>query len=298
MNPWFLILLLFFSSVCHAHSTGIPSGPWWTHWNGSPLIIFNLSLMTLIYVLSWNKMQSLPQHPLPLWRKRTYLIGIFFLVISLLSPVDTLSDSLAWVHMLQHTILMMIAAPALALGLPQHLLQRVLPAKIMVQLRTPRAFLRRSIFSTFGRPVFILFLYGITIWIWHLPLLYEKALHDPWVHDFQHLSFFITSFLFWRLIFTPLNKPLHLPGAAIIYLFVTSLHSMILGVLMAFSPVAWYAPYIESAPKFGLTAVEDQQIAGLIMWMPAGTTYVVAALYMILKLIESTSGTPSINKVK
>lgn len=243
-------------------------------------------------------MQRLPQHPLPAWRRWTYLLGMFFLFISLISPVDTLSDSLAWVHMLQHTTLMMVAAPALALGLPQQLLQRVLTPQTMRKLRAPRVFLRNPFFSMLGRPLSILFLYGLTIWIWHVPLLYEAALHDSFVHDIQHLSFFITSFLFWRLIFTPTKRPLHLPGAAIIYLFVTSLHSMILGVLMAFSPTVWYAPYIESAPNFGLTAVEDQHIAGLIMWMPAGTTYVVAALYMILKLIDSTAGTTNIQKIK
>lgn len=73
------------------------------------------------------------------------------------------------------------------------------------------------------------------------------------------------------------------------YLFVTSLHAMILGVLMALSPVVWYTPYIATAPRFGLSALQDQNAAGLIMWMPAGTTYVAVAVFLFIKLITRVS---------
>jgi putative membrane protein len=120
-------------------------------------------------------------------------------------------------------------------------------------------------------------LHGATLWAWHIPALYEAALADPWLHWLQHLSFFGTALLFWRaLLQSPERERAY--GAAVFYLFVTSLHTGFLGILLAVARRPIYPLQTGAAHDWGLTPLEDQQLAGLVMWIPAGFVYAGAAL--------------------
>jgi cytochrome c oxidase assembly factor CtaG len=133
----------------------------------------------------------------------------------------------------------------------------------MRQLRVP------LLWSSITSPFRALVLHGLAIWIWHAPRLFDAAMNHEAIHVAQHASFFCTGLLFWSSVLRPRRREMR--GQAVLALFATSVHSGVLGALLTFSRSAWYAPY-------GAGAIEDQQLAGLIMWIPASVVYLVASL--------------------
>jgi cytochrome c oxidase assembly factor CtaG len=122
--------------------------------------------------------------------------------------------------------------------------------------------------------------HAVVLWTWHLPALYEGTLDSDLVHTAQHASFLVTALLFWYALLHGSERRLK-RGVAVLYLFGTALHSGILGALLTFADYPWYARYAGTTPAWGLTPLEDQQLAGLIMWIPGGVTYLVAALALV-----------------
>ena len=120
-------------------------------------------------------------------------------------------------------------------------------------------------------------LHAIALWIWHLPVLFEAALASELVHSLQHGCFLGAALLYWTSLLRP-RRDAEGRGAAVLSLFATTLHSSILGVLLTLGTVAWYPLYGERSAAWGLTALEDQQLAGLVMWVPGGFVYMGAAL--------------------
>lgn len=121
-------------------------------------------------------------------------------------------------------------------------------------------------------------LHAAALWLWHLPGLYQAALLSPLVHWLEHASFLGSALLFWGVALSP-QRQRSLVGVLLI--FTTALHSSILGALMTFSGSVWYPLYNARALTFSLSAIEDQQLAGLIMWIPGGVVYLVAALWLL-----------------
>ena len=124
-------------------------------------------------------------------------------------------------------------------------------------------------------------LHTTALWIWHIPALYEAALAHEWVHAVQHLSFFGTGLLFWWVLAHGHYGRAGY-GAAVLFVFATALHSGFLGALITLSPRIWYEPYADAPSTSGLSPLEDQQIAGLIMWVPASVVFSGAALAFLL----------------
>lgn len=287
-------LIFFFLNPAWAHSGGHLHGPWWQHWNFSLLVCLNLIVITGCYVAGYVKRRRrFPSDKQAGGQLGVFFLGIFFLFLALVSPLDPLSDFLGWVHMLQHTTLMMIAAPLLALSSLPYVNQWVLSKFLAKKIWVLKNVVKKSVIGRVSYPLAIFWLYTFTLWIWHLPAMYEAALSISFIHDFQHLSFFFTSYWFWVLILDPYAKRSLGPEVSLVYLFVSSIHAMILGVLMALSPHVWYKPYVETAPLLGWDSLQDQQLAGLIMWMPAGISYLFAAIYMFVKIFSpSKAATP------
>jgi cytochrome c oxidase assembly factor CtaG len=129
-------------------------------------------------------------------------------------------------------------------------------------------------------------LHGVAIWAWHAPLLFDAAVVNVAMHRLQHLSFFLTAILFWWSVLRSSES-----GAAAWHLFITMLHTGILGALMALAPRVLYAAQTSTALEWGLTPLEDQQLAGLIMWVPAGTIYAGAALALTATWVRHSSDT-------
>jgi cytochrome c oxidase assembly factor CtaG len=120
-------------------------------------------------------------------------------------------------------------------------------------------------------------IHAVALWVWHIPVLFEAVLEREWVHTLQHLSFFLSALLFWWALIHGRERALGY-GAAVLFLFTTALHSGLLGALITFAPNVWYPGYLKTTQTWGLTPLEDQQLGGLIMWIPAGLVYVVAGL--------------------
>jgi putative membrane protein len=186
-----------------------------------------------------------------------FSLGWLTVAASLLSPLHHYAEQLLWAHMIQHELLMVVAAPLLVLGRPLEAWSWVL------RMRVPKIL---------ADPLFAWALHALGIWLWHAPAFFEAAVRSEWIHLAQHASFFVPAAIFWWTVFAPNAKPL----AAVASLFTTMLHTGALGALMTLSRATWY-------PGYGL---DDQQLAGLVMWIPAGTVYPLAALWVISRYLR------------
>jgi cytochrome c2 len=120
-------------------------------------------------------------------------------------------------------------------------------------------------------------LHAAALWIWHIPRLFQATLTSELAHASQHLSFFGTALCFWWALLTRQQGPQG-QGVAVLAVFTTALHSSLLGALLTLAPTPWYPAYAHTTAAWGLTPLEDQQLGGLVMWIPAGAVYLLAAL--------------------
>jgi len=208
-----------------------------------------------------------------------FATGWLTLVVALSPWIDEWSEQSLAAHMLQHELLMIVAAPLMAGGAPLLAMLWAMPSRVRHGLiatvqRTPAPICWRTI----AAPSSAFLLYGLALWIWHVPTLYDAALAHEGVHIIQHLCFFGTAALFWwGIVHGRQGRTGY--GAAVVYLFVTAVHGGVLGALLTVSPRVWYAPYLAHHPA-GLTSLEDQQLAGLLMWVPAGLAFTAGALFL------------------
>lgn len=276
---------------------------WWAAWNWPPLVIANLVAVTALYVWCWRRQPTVDKElansrrvgEVATWRAWVFAAAILTLCIALLSPLDSLSERLGWVHMVQHTVLMMVAAPLFIAGAPGQVILRALPRKWRRRTWRLKRWSVASHLPWYGmrQPIVVWVLFGLTLWIWHLPVLYQAALQISWVHDVQHLAFFLTSCLFWQALLHPLRNRRLDVGLGVLYLFLASVHSTALGVLMAVSPVVWYPYYKTTTPAFGIDPLADQQLAGYIMWMPACMIYAAVAVTLFAAWLRDLSEQPT-----
>jgi putative membrane protein len=124
------------------------------------------------------------------------------------------------------------------------------------------------------------------LWIWHIPWLFEQTLRNDGMHAAQHATFLATALILWRALVN--RTPALGYGGGVVYVFATILHASVLGALLTFAPRAWYSSYMMTSPAWHLSGLEDQQIGGLIMWIPAGTLLLVAALVLLVRWMHES----------
>src|SRR5690606_30025469 len=130
-------------------------------------------------------------------------------------------------------------------------------------------------------------MHGAAVWIWHAPGLFQAALSSSILHDLEHASFFFTGIAFWHATLLSVRSPTSLmPG--IVGIVLTLMHGGLMGALLTLTPTVLYPVYGPSAAAFGLTPIQDQPLAGLVMWVPAGAVYLVAGLYLGAHLLDAT----------
>lgn len=221
-------------------------------------------------------------HGLPRWRAACFAAGLLTLAASLLSPLHDIGDRLFAAHMLQHMLLMAVAAPLLALGAGPAAAVWTLPRgarrRLGAVLRLGRVLTRLEVATL---------LQAVALWTWHIPAVYATALASPGMHWLQHASLFGGAMLFWQAVLGRRGRGQ--PGAAIACLFLTALHTGLLGVLLTFARVPLYPGQSAAAHDLGLTALGDQQLAGLVMWVPGGVIYAIAALALAAAWIRGSS---------
>jgi cytochrome c oxidase assembly factor CtaG len=224
------------------------------------------------------------------WEAGAFASGWVALIIALFPPIDRWSTMFQAAHMVQHELLMVVAAPLIAISAPIVALLWGLPLRLrrngLELLRRPPVTL---MWAALTAPISVFLLHAVALWVWHLPALYDAALAHESIHVVQHLCFFGSAALFWWGIANGRYRRAGY-GVAVVYVFATAVHSGVLGALMTLSPRVWYPPYLIGHPS-GLTPLEDQQIAGLLMWVPAGVILVAAGLALFAAwLRESDRG--------
>lgn len=213
------------------------------------------------------------------------VIAFGVLVFLALPWMHHLAEDLFTFHMIGHILLAAVAAPLLIVARPLALMLWAFPRPLRKQLgRLLRHLAPRRMIAALTAPILAVTLHALALWAWHMPRLYEAALDSSLVHMLQHGSLFVTALAFWV---AALDKKQS--AMAILLLFVTLTHTGILGALLTVSPQTWY--HAHAAARWGLTPLEDQQIAGLVMWVPASFLYLAAALRAGLNLLREPEGT-------
>ena len=221
------------------------------------------------------------------WEVGAFAAGMVTLALALLSPLHQASEELFTAHMIQHELLMVLAAPLLVLGRPAVVMLWAFPARGRARVAEAiRSRSWRAAWSALSRPFDAWLIHGVAIWCWHLPVLFQATLRSELVHSAQHLSFVGSALLFWWAIIHPPRRSAL--GLSILYLFTTAVHTAVLGALMTFARSPWYPSYASSAAAWGLSPIEDQQLAGLVMWVPASFAYLVAALLVLRRWLTSS----------
>jgi putative membrane protein len=249
-------------------------------WTWDPLVTAALATTALAYARGARRLaaraEGLP--PLRRWEVAAFVGGWLALLVALVSPLDALSDLLFSAHMAQHELLMIVAAPLLVLGRPLVVFLWALPPRARVRLGGwSRARAWRAAWHGVSGPLAALLAHGLAVWIWHLPSWHEAALRSEGVHLIQHLSFFWTAALFWWAVVHGRYGRIGY-GVAVVFVFATAVHTSVLGALITFATRVWYPLYGDRARAWGIVPIEDQQLAGLIMWVPAGALLMVIGL--------------------
>lgn len=271
-----------------AHSTILPVTPHevWQTWDFDWWIVLPLLLIHWLYGRGLRKLWSHAGmgRGIGYLQAASFLAGEVLLVIALISPLDPLGGTLQAAHMTQHTILIAFAPPLLLLGQPGVALAWALGPDWGARFARLRAR-----FRFLAEPFTATALYAAAIWVWHTPVLYDLALRNDAIHWVEHMSFFATGLLFWSVMLRGARWPNGAPGAIAASL-ATIIHSGFLAALLTFSPVLFYSWYDGRSQLWGLTALEDQQLAGLIMWVPVMPPYLAACLAAAWCLITRSPG--------
>ncbi|MCW5978499.1 MAG: cytochrome c oxidase assembly protein [Bryobacteraceae bacterium] len=260
-----------------------------TAWVLDPWILIPLALSGWLY---WRGSRPLwadkPGRGIRRWEARAFWAGWAALAVALVSPLHALGEALFSAHMAQHELMMVVAAPLVVLGRP------LVPFLWGLPLSWRRRAGRLGQYGWFqagwralSHPLSAWSIHAVAVWIWHVPGLYEATVENDLIHTFQHVSFLGSALLFWWALIHGREAGMG-HGAAIVYVFTTALHGGALGAILTFAPTTWYPIYENTTWAWGLTALEDQQLAGLIMWIPAGLLYAVAALALAVSLMRES----------
>ena len=224
----------------------------------------------------------------------SFALGWLALAAALVSPLHALGAALFSAHMAQHELLMAVAAPLLVLGRPLVALAWALPRATAAATRVARRIngvipAKAGIADLWIATA----VHAAAVWIWHAPPLYSLALRSEAAHAAQHASFLGKALLFWWAVLGARGSRVQRNdrlGPRILALFVTALHTGALGALVTVATRPLIPAYLATTGPWGLTPLEDQQLAGLIMWMPGGATYVAAALWLMAGVLREEAG--------
>ena len=219
-------------------------------------------------------------HPPPRWRVAAFLGGLAALLVALVSPIEAYEGQLFSVHMVQHILIELVAAPLLLLGRPITLTLRVASPTLR---RTLLRLLHSAPLRVLAFPVVAWLLFAAVNWGWHFSAAYDVALENELVHYLQHASFLAAALLFWWPVLDADPSPWRLPHPVrLLYLFLAMPQNSFLGVALLSAPDPLYAHYLTNARVWGPTPLEDQQLAGIIMWVVGDVAFLAGMVVVIL----------------
>ncbi|WP_276321990.1 cytochrome c oxidase assembly protein [Nitrosococcus wardiae] len=258
-------------------------------WTFDPWVWLPISIGSLWYFKgSWmlrKKRSSIRANHLRLLT--TFGVALIILFFALIWPLDKLSTVSFAAHMIQHMLLIVIAAPLLILAEPSVALIMALPQAWRRSFSALHARLRR-IRRIFLLPQTTFTVHAAIIWIWHAPLLFELALHWQWMHAIEHFTLFGSALWFWTSLKRAGRRSDDGYGVGALWILAMLIHTGLLGALITFARQPLYVHYATSdSLLFSLTPLEDQQLAGLLMWIPVGICYLLAGILFALAWLKS-----------
>ena len=269
---------------------GAPLAPHdvWRAWSSEPGMLLMLGATAVLYAVGWRRLRAGSRRRVATRRLEAgaFWSGWLVLSLALVSPLHAMGGALLWAHMAQHELLMVVAAPLLVLGRPLVVSLWALPAGRRRRIGAMLGALR-PLGQGLGRVEIAWLVHAAAILAWHVPALYDRTVASELVHTLQHASFLGSALLFWWSVLTEARlRARH--GGAVLSLFTTAMYTGGLGALLTVAASPWYRAYGAAAPLWGLTPLEDQQLAGLIMWVPAGASYLVAALWLVVRWLRES----------
>jgi len=275
-------------------------------WDLRPEVIIVLASAGIIYSLGWRRLRARTAHHTKRgrwqagagWRPVLYVGGLTLLAIALLSPIDVLSSQLFMMHMIQHLFLVMIVPPLLLLANPLPYLLWGLPQE--ARLKAGRLFSRQSRFRYYLQkvtgPGMVWLAFVVVYWGWHDSNAYQWALRSNLAHDLEHISFFAVAMLFWWHVIDAgprIHRPLS-PFARAGYALSAIPPNMLAGIAIVFATGPLYA-YYEAMPRlWGISVMEDQRIAGVIMWVPGSMMFMIGALFIAARWLQAEEKKPAL----
>jgi cytochrome c oxidase assembly factor CtaG len=251
---------------------------WLTQWNWEPSIVIGTALVVGFYLYAVGPLRR--KYHLAESVKRgqvfSFLLGVSIMFLALVSPLDELGDSYLFsAHMVQHLCLTIVVPPLLLLGTPGWLVEPLLRKAMIFRIARVLTF-----------PVVAFFLYNIDFWLWHAPPLYNATLENQGIHIFEHVTFIVFGVIYWWPVFSPSALlPRLSMGGQVLYLFLSGMPTVALGAGLTFLPPL-YAPYLAAPRIWGLTAATDQQLGGLIMWIPGNIFYIAIASILFINWMQ------------
>ena len=260
-------------------------------WNLDPRTVVPLLITAGIYLRGWRELRQQMPDRFGIWRLVAFFGGLATIFVAIASPLDTFAGLLLQVHMVQHLLLMMVASPLILLGAPAIPMLRGLPQPVAKTGLGP--FLAwpglRRLGHFLAHPVVCWISFVAATWAWHVPALYELALHSPFWHHVEHTCFLITAMLFWWPVIQPWpSRPRWPRWAMIPYLLLADIQNTALSALFIFYERVIYPTYATVPRLGGISVLDDQAAAGAIMWVPGSVVFLVPVAWLIYQVLDSS----------
>jgi len=259
-------------------------------WSFEPSVVLGLGLVAVIYALGVRDLVRRGRFGRAVKPRHVALfaLGLLAVLLALTSPLDTLDERLFTIHMAQHMILLMVAPPLLLSGKPIPVLLVGAPRGLV---RGATRTIRRTpwlhgLTRLLTMPLVAWLLYNVGLLVWHFPVFYGATLRSPGVHLFEHLYFLGSALLFWWVIIEPLPGPSRLhPGLRMIYVWVAAIPNALLGMAFATKDTVVYPFYGQQQPLWGISPIDDQHLAGLVMAIPGDAIEFVVGAVLFFALM-------------
>jgi putative membrane protein len=251
-------------------------------WSLDPGVLIGCALLGGAYLTRFRHVRASSARPrvdAPVWRLCCFAGSLLVALIALLSPVDALADRLFFMHMIQHMLLLDVVAILAILGFTKVILRPL--------TRTVRDLERRA--GPLAHPAFAALLYIGVIWTWHVPAAYDFAVAHPTVHALEHTTFLIAGGLYWWHLLSPIRARMRLHGLGpVAYMGATKLFVGALGMGLAFAPVALYPHYVHQARVWGISALDDQSLAGIVMAVEQSLVMGIALVVLFVGMLAES----------
>jgi putative membrane protein len=263
-------------ALAHGGAAPAPSFPGvLLQWRLEPVVLVAVATAAIVWIILARRVAARhPGHPHPAWRSAAFLAGLAVLALALVSPIEAYEGQLFSVHMLQHMLLELVAAPLLLLGAPATLALRAASVSVRGGLL---AMLHSRVVTVLSFPLLAWILFAAVNWGWHFSKLYNDALETPWLHDVQHLTFLGAALLFWWPVVGADPARWRLPHPVrLFYLFLAMPQNSFLGIALMSAPAALYQHYLTNDRTWGPTPAVDQSVGGMLMWVGGDVVFLLA----------------------